>query len=208
MPTRLSLTVSTYNKSMERIRKIIATKLTGKKVLLLFLLTNIVYAVMLTVTIPKTMTFSNGMKLLDMMPTGYDLEYINTLFETLGENGRQVYLTNQLPVDMIYPFLFGISYCLLIGFFLKKLNKLDSVFFYLCFLPLIAGIADYAENFGIISMLNNFPDLSPFTAKVTNVFSMIKSMTTTVFFVALMITLLMLGISKIKERRKTSANTV
>ena len=193
---------------MKRIRKIIDTNLSGKKVLLLFLLTNIVYAVMLTVTIPKTMTFSNGLKLLDMMPLGYDLEYINTLFETLGENGRQVYLTNQLPVDMIYPFLFGISYCLLIGFFLKKLNKLDSFFFYLCFLPLIAGIADYLENFGIFTMLYNFPDFSPFTAKVTNVFSVVKSMTTTVFFIALIITLLMLGISKIKERRKTSANTV
>lgn len=193
---------------MERIRKIIATNLTGKKVLLLFLLTNIVYAVMLTVTIPKTMTFSNGLKLLDMMPLGYDLEYINTLFETLGENGRQVYLTNQLPVDMIYPFLFGISYCLLIGFFLKKLNKLDSFFFYLCFLPLIAGIADYLENFGIFTMLYNFPDFSPFTAKVTNVFSVVKSMTTTVFFIVLIITLLMLGISKLKERRKTSTNTV
>ena len=192
---------------MERIRKIIATNLTGKKVLLLFILTNIVYAVMLTVTIPKTMTFSNGLKLLDMMPLGYDLEYINTLFETLGENGRQVYLTNQLPVDMIYPFLFGISYCLLIGYFLNKLNKLDSFFFYLCILPLIAGIADYLENFGIFTMLYNFPDFSPFTAKVTNVFSVIKSMTTTVFFIALIVTLLMLGISKIKERRKTSANT-
>ena len=193
---------------MERIRKIIVRNLTGKKVLLLFLLTNIVYAVMLTVTIPKTMTFSNGLKLLDMMPLGYDLEYINMLFETLGENGRQVYLTNQLPVDMIYPFLFGISYCLLIGYFLKKLNKLDSFFFYLCFLPLIAGIADYAENIGIFTMLYNFPDLSPFTAKVTNVFSVVKSTTTTVFFIALIITLLMLGISKIKERIKTSANTV
>ena len=192
---------------MERIRKIIATNLTGKKVLLLFILTNIVYAVMLTVTIPKTMTFSNGLKLLDMMPLGYDLEYINMLFETLGENGRQVYLTNQLPVDMIYPFLFGISYCLLIGYFLNKLNKLDSFFFYLCILPLIAGIADYLENFGIFTMLYNFPDFSPFTAKVTNVFSVIKSMTTTVFFIALIVTLLMLGISKIKERRKTSANT-
>ena len=129
------------------------------------------------------------------------------LFETLGENGRKVYLMNQLPVDMVYPFLFGVSYCLLIGYFLKKLNKLDSVFFYLCFLPLIAGIADYAENFGILTLLNNFPDFSPITAKVTNVFSVIKSMTTTIFFVALIITLLILGIKKIKERGKTSANT-
>lgn len=192
---------------MKRIRKIIDANLTGKKVLLLFLLTNIVYAVMLAVTIPKTMTFSNGLKLLDMMPFGYDLEYINMLFETLGENGRKVYLMNQLPVDMVYPFLFGVSYCLLIGYFLKKLNKLDSVFFYLCFLPLIAGIADYAENFGILTLLNNFPDFSPITAKVTNVFSVIKSMTTTIFFVALIITLLILGIKKIKERGKTSANT-
>ena len=190
---------------MERIRKIISTNLTGKKVLLLFLLTNIVYAVMLTVTIPKTMTFSNGMKLLDMMPTGYDSEYINTLFETLGENGRQVYLTNQLPVDMIYPFLFGISYCLLIGFLLKKLNKLDSFFFYLCFLPLIAGIADYLENFGIIYMLNSYPNLSQISIDATNAFSIVKSMATTIYFIALIIILLLFGI-KIAKGRKTSAN--
>lgn len=193
---------------MERIRKIIEPHLTGKKVLLLFLLANVVYALMLAVTIPKTMTFSNGLKLLDMMPFGYDLEYINTLFETLGEKGRKVYLVNQLPVDMIYPFLFGVSYCLLIGYFLKKLNKLDSVYFYLCFLPLVAGIADYAENFGVLAMLNSFPDISPITATVTNVFTLIKSMTTTVFFVALIIALLILGIKKIKERGNTSANSV
>jgi hypothetical protein len=189
---------------MERIRKIIDKNLSGKKVLLLFVLTNIVYAIMLIVTIPKTMTFSNGMKLLDMMPMGYNSEYINSLFEALGENGRQVYLYSQLPVDMIYPFLFGISYCLLIGYFLKKLNKLSSVFFYLCFLPLIAGIADYLENFGIITMLNNYPNLSQSLMDATNIFSVVKSMTTTVFFVALIITLLILGIETMKER-KTSA---
>ena len=192
---------------MDRIRKIIDKNLTGKKVLLLFVLTNLVYVIMLIVTIPKTMTFSNGMKLLDMMPMGYDSEYINSLFEALGENGRQVYLYSQLPIDMIYPFLFGISYCLVIGYFLKKLNKLSSVFFYLCFLPLIAGISDYLENFGIITMLNNYPNLSQTSMDATNIFSVVKSMTTTVFFVALIITLVMLGIKTMKER-KTSANTM
>jgi len=193
---------------MRGIRRIIHGNLSGKKVLLLFVLANLVYAIMLTVTIPKTMTFSNGLKLLDMMPLGYDLEYINTLFETLGDNGRQVYLTNQLPIDMIYPFLFGVSYCLLIGYFLKKLDKLDSVYFYLCFLPLIAGLADYAENFGIITMLINFPDSSLTSARVTNVFSVIKSMTTTVFFIVLIITLLMFGIKTLKETRKTNTTSV
>jgi len=192
---------------MKRIKKVIDKNLTGKKVLLLFVLTNIVYAVMLIITIPKTMAFSNGMKLLDMMPTGYDPEYIISLFEALGEDGRHTYLYSQLPVDMIYPFLFGISYCLMIGYFLKKINKLDSVFFYLCFLPVIAGIADYLENFGIITMLNNYPDLSQTSMKATNYFSIGKSMTTTVFFITLIITLLMLGIKTLKER-KTSANNV
>ena len=68
---------------------------------------------MLIITIPKTMAFSNGMKLLDMMPSGYDSEYITSLFEALGEDGRHAYLYSQLPVDMIYPLLFGISYCLI-----------------------------------------------------------------------------------------------
>ena len=63
------------------------------------------------------------MKLLDMMPTGYDWNYVNELFNTLGENGRKIYLTKQIPMDMFYPLLFGLSYCLIFAYFLKKLEK-------------------------------------------------------------------------------------
>ena len=185
---------------MKRIREIVNKNLTGKKILILFVLTNLIYTIMLMLTIPKTMAFSNGMKLLDMMPTGYDSEYVNALFEALGENGRKVYLYNQIPIDMIYPFLFGICYCLLLAYFLKKIDKLNSTYFYLCFLPLIAGIADYLENFGIIMMLNNYPNLSQISVDVTNMFSITKSMSTTIYFVVLMITLLIFVI----KRRKTS----
>jgi len=154
---------------------------------------------MLAITIPRTMQYSNGIKLLDMMPTGYDSEYIMTLFNTLGEKGREVYLFNQIPIDMIYPFLFGISYCLLIAFFLKKLNKLDSIYWYLCLLPIIGGVADYFENFGIIIMLNNYPDLSKITMSATNIFSILKSIATTIYFISLIIILIILGIKKVKN---------
>ena len=187
---------------MIKIREIINKNLGGKKILLLFVLTNFIYAIMLLGTIPKTMTFSNGMKLLDMMPAGYDSEYVNALFKALGENGRAVYLYNQIPVDMIYPFLFGISYCLLISYFLKKINKFNSAFFYLCFLPLIAGVADYLENFGIITMLKNYPNLSQISINATNIFSIVKSMATTIYFVALIITLLVLGIKILQKQNK------
>ena len=190
---------------MNRLVKIVDRNISGGKVLIFFILTNLIYVFMLTITIPKTMEFSDGMKLLDMMPTGYNSEYIQTLFSTLGEDGRGVYLFNQIPVDMIYPFLFGISYCLLIAYFLKKLNKFNSLFFYLCLLPVIAGLADYLENFGIITMLNNYPNLSQISMTTTNIFSIVKSMATTIYFVALIITLIILGIKTIRER-KTSAN--
>lgn len=191
---------------MKPLIKFIEKNISGKKVLGLFILTNLVYTFMLTVTIPKTMEFSNGMKLLDMMPTGYDLSYVSQLFTSLGENGRLTYLTNQIPVDMIYPLLFGLSYCLLLGYFLKKLNKLNSPYSYLCVIPIIAGIADYLENIGIIKMLKNYPELKETAVYKTNIFSVIKSISTSIFFIALIVVLITLGIKVLN--RKKSANTV
>jgi hypothetical protein len=180
--------------------KIFEKHTSGKKVLSLFILTNFVYLIMLLGTIPKTMEFSNGMKLLDMLPTGYNLDYVNKLFSALGENGREIYLTNQIPVDMIYPLLFGLSYSLLLVCFLKKLNKLKSPFTYLSLLPIIAGIADYLENIGIITMLNSYPDLTENTVITTNAFSVIKSISTSLFFIALIVILIILGIKFIKKK--------
>ena len=192
---------------MNLLTKFIEKNISGKKVLGLFILTNVVYLFMLTFTIPKTMELSNGIKLLDMMPTGYDLNYVSELFSSLGENGREIYLTSQIPVDMIYPLLFGLTYSLLLAYFLKKLNKLKSPFNYLCLLPIIAGVSDYLENIGIITMLNSYPDLTETIVNATNTFSVIKSTSTSIFFIAIIVILIILGIKFIK-RNKTSANNV
>jgi hypothetical protein len=184
---------------MNRFAKTLEKYTSGKIVLGLFILTNVVYLFMLLVTIPKTMGFSNEMKLLDMLPTGYNHDYVNKLFSTLGENGREIYLTNQIPVDMIYPLLFGLTYSLLLAYFLKKLNKLKSPFTYLCLLPIIAGVSDYLENFGIITMLNSYPDLTETLVNTTNTFSVIKSSSTSIFFIVLIVILIILGIKFAKK---------
>src|ERR1035438_6476007 len=110
-------------------RNLVSRNINGKKVLFLFVLTNLVYLTMILITIPKVVQFSGGMKILDMMPTGYNSEYVNSLLNALGENGRNAYLYNQITVDMIYPFLSAITYCLLIAYFLNKLGKLKKYFF-------------------------------------------------------------------------------
>ncbi|MFK5974661.1 MAG: hypothetical protein QM485_15470 [Flavobacteriaceae bacterium] len=170
---------------MKTVQNIIRRNIQGKKVLLLFLLTNIVYVAMLLVTIPGVMDFANGMNLLDMMPIGYDLEYVDSLFHALGAEGRNAYLYSQIPLDMVYPFLFGISYCLVLAYFLNKLNKLKSPLGYLCLLPLIAGIFDYFENFGILALLSNYPEISNSSVTITSSFTLLKSISTTLYFMIL-----------------------
>jgi len=181
---------------------IIFRNINGKKILLLFILTNIIYVFMLTVTIPKVMGFSGGMKLLDMIPTGYNVAYVNSLLTALGEQGRHAYLFNQIPFDMIYPLLFGVSYCLILAFIFKKLGKLESPLFYLCFLPLFAGFFDYSENIGIIALLTNYPNNLVILAQVTNVFSVLKSSFTTIYFIVLIIFLIILARKKFLMKEK------
>ncbi len=178
-------------------KDLIKKNISGRKVIFLFILTNIVYMIMLTITIPKVMSYSGSMKILDMMPMGYTPEYVKSLFITLGENGRFVYLYNQLPVDMVYPLLFGVSSCLVLAYFLNKLEKLDGPLYYLCLIPLLSGLFDYGENIGIIKMLNTFPDNSAFVAQITNVFSILKSSFTTTYFIVLIFILLVLAKEKL-----------
>ncbi len=175
---------------------------TGTKVLVWFLITQVVYLTMLLVTIPKVLTRASEMKLLDMMPTGYDIDYVKMLFENLGQAGREAYLYRQIPLDLIYPLLFSISFSLLLAYILKMITKEGNMVFYLCLLPITAGFFDYLENFGIIRMLVTYPDISIFVAKTTNVFSILKSMFTTLYFIALLVSILILLLKRIKIKRK------
>ncbi len=181
-------------------RKFLHKNIKGSKVALLFVLANLVYALMLFKTIPDVMAFADGMKLPDMLPAGYDFAYISDLFEKLGDAGRNAYLFQQIPVDMVYPALFAISYCLLLAFFIKKLNGLNSPMVYACLLPIIAGVFDYMENIGIISMLTSYPDLSKDTVVATNIFTLVKSTSTSIYFVLLLIVMVMVGIKYIRNR--------
>jgi hypothetical protein len=181
-------------------RRIIEANILGKKVLILLILANIVYAFMLLVTIPKVMSFSNGMKLPDMLPTGYNPEYMNSLMNQLGKEGRDAYLFQQIPADMVYPLLFAISWCLVLAWFLNKLGKLNGSLFYLSLLPVFAGAFDYFENIGMIIILNSYPENGDTLTHITNVFSILKSTLTTVYFIALIIILLIFLIKKLKNK--------
>lgn len=181
-------------------KRLIQNNLNGKRILLLFILTSIIYTIMLTISIPKVMSFSGGMKLLDMMPMGYSATYVNQLLNNLGEGGRQAYLYQQIPWDMIYPLLFGVTYCLILAFFFKKLDKLESPLFNLCYLPLFAGLFDHFENIGIVLMLNAYPRNLDALAQISNIFSLLKSFVTTISLTILILLLVIWGTLNILEK--------
>ena len=172
----------------------------GKKVIALLIITNIIYLLMLLVTIPKVMSYSDGMKIFDRMPKGYSVDYATSLLDALGPEGRNAYLFSQIPLDVFYPGLFGLTYCLLMAYFLKKLSWFDKPLFYLSLLPLIGGLFDYLENIGIVYMLSSYPDFSTLVAQWTNRFTMTKSLFSMSALIILIALALLTGVKKIISR--------
>ena len=132
------------------------------------------------------------------MPGGYGVEYVMSLFETLGEEGRRAYLWNQIPLDMFYPGLFGITYSLLLFYILKILLEKESNWVFLTFLPVAGGSFDYLENIGIIIMLNSYPSFSALLVKLTSISTVLKSVSITISFVVLLVCLGLLLWNKLK----------
>ncbi len=174
---------------------------TGKKVLLSVIMANIIYALMVFVTIPKVSAFGDGLKVLDMVPTGYDFDYVKSLFDNLGEEGRAVYLKQQIPLDLIYPFLYAISNLLLLAYLLKKSGIQKTRFYFLCLIPVAGRIFDYLENFGTIGLLTKYPEITPFQVSINNYFTILKSSFVTLFFIVLIITFLVFVYKKIQAIR-------
>ena len=175
---------------------------TGKVIASLFVLTMAVYLTMLFYSIPAVTAFAPQLPIFDLSPFGYSFNYATELLDTLGVEGRNLYLSTQLPLDFIYPGLFSITYSLLLVWLFGKTFNENSKIYYLAFVPFLAGIFDYVENVFIIKMMNSFPDLQIATVKVASLFTLLKSSFTMLFFVLLIVGFALLLKQKVLSNRK------
>ncbi len=150
---------------------------------------------MLLYTIPQVSAYAPGINLFDLSPTGYSFEYAIKLLDTLGSDGRELYLYRQLPLDFIYPGLFAVSCSLLLSWLLLTTQKTNSTLFYFCYIPVAAGLFDYFENIFVVSILTSYPNVSEVSILFASRMTIVKSMLTTVFFV-LLITVVILNLKK------------
>ena len=128
----------------------------GRTVLILFILTNVVYGTILGYSIPLVLSYSPESILFDMSPAGYSYAEAIELLKSLGSDGRKAYLTIQIPIDLVYPGMFAVSYALMITWNFKQGLLQHSRVYLLAFVPVFAGLYDYLENACIVAMLYAF----------------------------------------------------
>jgi hypothetical protein len=165
-----------------------------KRVLIWVVITYSIYAFILFVSIPSVLKFSGGLNTFNIMPFGYSSEYVMKLLFTLGVEGRHAYLFHQIPLDLIFPFIFAYGNCLLIGYLLNKINSLNGKLIYLSLLPVFASWFDYLENIGVMTMLLKYPNVSEFVIQITDFFSVTKSLLMNIFFVVLFAILVLVSL--------------
>lgn len=172
-------------KIIERIQKYS----TGKNVSIFFSLNMVFYLAILLYSIPLVGKSAPAMKLFDVSPSGYTKEYAVSLLNAIGAEGRDLYLSLQLPLDFVYPGLFIISYSLMFAWLLGKNYDLRSKVYYALYLPIFAGLFDYLENVFIILMLKTYPDLSAGLVSAASFATIVKSVLSSIFFTLLLLSI-------------------
>lgn len=111
------------------------------------ILTVVICAVMNLIFIPQIESTTQGVRCFDMN-FGYTYETAQKFISLLSEEGKNVYLTRQLPLDFFYPLAYGTFFSLLIVTLTKKKSRL-------IILPVFLMAADYCENVCVILMLKS-----------------------------------------------------
>jgi hypothetical protein len=110
--------------------------------------------------------------LLDLQVFGFDKSTAWSILNALGEDGRRQYAVFAMREDLVFPLayglFFGVSLFLLAG---KRYRNRTQV---LLILPLLAMLADFAENYSIVLLNRQFPKLMNSTVKSASFANIVK----------------------------------
>lgn len=115
--------------------------------------------------------------------TGPDSVY--AVLDALGDAGRAFDLTHIVPLDLIFPFTYGLFLALGISWGLARLLPEGSPWFLLNLAPVLAAAADYCENAMVIVLLLTYPARPDPAAWFVSILYVIKSGFSAVSFLTL-----------------------
>jgi len=118
----------------------------------------------------------------------YTREILMQSFDTIGEEGRQLYFISSLVIDTIYPLLYV---SLFLGAYYKLFRENSFIFIF----PLASGLFDILENIQISLLLLNFPIVSS-----QNIFYSSTSTSIKWAMIGISVSILIYGV--VKKRRE------
>ena len=110
-------------------------------------LTAVICGVMNFYLIPAIEITTQGIRCFDMN-FGYSFEKATQFLSLLSQEGKNIYLTRQLPLDFVYPVAYGLFFGAAITALLGRKSKW-------LLLPAFLMLFDYCENVCVILMLKS-----------------------------------------------------
>jgi len=144
----------------------------GRNVLIFFVLQMIISAGILPYMQGK-FDPQNTLGVLDLK-FGFTTDEAYNMLSAYGEEGRKYYLFAEAVIDVIYPLIYTITNVLLLSYVFKRGFAPSSFMQQLNIFPTLATIGDFAENAGIITMLNTFPERADAAARFASTAGIFK----------------------------------
>lgn len=141
------------------------------------LLATSVYFAMVSVTIAHLEVVS-GQLPFDMRPFGYGPSDAATLLDALGADGREYYLSRQIPLDTLYPALLALTLSSTICWFGQRMPNRRLVHLGVA-CAVGSALFDYIENLGIVAMIYDWPDVAGSLVYAASTATIAKSVMTT-----------------------------
>ncbi len=145
---------------------------TGRLVLF-FLVLLLPFSAYIFPTMQKKMGQGEQADVLDIH-FGFTSSEASEVLDKMGEQGRGIYQITELVVDSLYPILYTFFLIFLLSLLVKKVPFRDTRLSLLNLFPLLTTLFDFSENTGIVTLINQFPTLSPTTVLFTSLANMGK----------------------------------
>lgn len=101
---------------------------------------------------------------------------IEGFLRSYGQAGRGVVIFNHLTFDTLFPLTYMLFFAITLTLIGRTLFRPSGAWRWLTLVPVVAGLCDYLENAGIVTMCLRYPHQSILTiARVTGAFTLLKS---------------------------------
>ena len=134
-----------------------------------------------------------------------DLSFLYTpsdlyqMADQFGSGGRIAYVKARFTFDLIFPIIYGVFLVTTISFLLDTLYQPSRWQRQLNLIPVAGVLFDLLENSAASIVITRFPDLSPISASLAPIFTLVKWIFVGGSFFLLILCLILRIIKKIKK---------